>query len=175
MKIFYRKVLPLMVLAAGVFGFVTLKQRTVAGPSLPHSFYYYPGANVYFNVSTGRYIYPGPDGNWAQAEQLPYHPVSGLDKKVSFSSSTDPVWKENERHQMVYAASLFASASDLVQKPAPAPRVKVEPVKNEEAKASKGSGIKRFFKKLFKKKDQENPEDTSAGSPPDASAGAQSY
>jgi hypothetical protein len=80
-----------------------------------------------------------------------------MGKKAILINPTLPVWKSNAHHKMIYSAALYATASDFKKappKPAPVKVAKTENSQKAEGakEQKKESGIQRFFKKLFKKK-----------------------
>jgi len=143
-----------LVFAAVIVGFSNVRPAKKAFPHV-YSFYYYPKPNVYYNRETKQYAFVTPEGTWQTGNNLPFAVALESEKKVALTGPYPEIWKNNERHRMVYAASLYASASDLRQPPAKV--ATVQPVKPKELEGSeedvkKESGVKRFFKKLFKKK-----------------------
>jgi hypothetical protein len=120
-----------------------------------YSFFYYPKPNIYYNRDTREYAYVNPEGNWQTSKNLPYAVSLESEKKVALTGNYSEIWKNNEQHRMVYAASLYASASDLQQpaakaRPLQATAPKIVNEKKEDEK--KQPGLKRFLKKIFKKK-----------------------
>lgn len=144
--------------AAVIVGFATRQSPKKVTPST-YSFYYYPKANVYFNTTENNYIFPDENGNWKVAKDLPQTKSYVLDKKVDMNSSSIDIWKENEKHRMVHAVSLYASESDLKQPPverySPAPAASKSDTISRKEEPKKQDGIKGFFKKIFKKKKDE--------------------
>ena len=145
--------------AAVIVGFATRQNPKKATPS-SYSFYYYPKANVYFNKTDNNYAFLNESGTWQVAKDLPASKNFVLDKKVDLTSSSAQIWKDNDRHKMVYAVSLYAEASDLkepsAQKVQPPPPAKEEAEEKEKPDAKKDQGVKGFFKKLFKKKKEDS-------------------
>ena len=149
-----------LMFAAVIVGFATRQTPKKATPS-SYSFYYYPKANVYFNKTENNYIFPGENGNWEVAKDLPQKRSYILDKKVDLNSATIDIWKENEKHRMVYAVALYAAESDLKQPPekyTPPPASRKENTEEEKKESKKDQGLKGFFKKIFKKKNDESKE-----------------
>ena len=148
--------------AAVIVGFATRQSPKKATPS-SYSFYYYPKANVYYNTTDNNYLFSDENGSWEVAKDLPKNKSYLLDKKVDLISTSIDIWKENEKHRMVYAVALYASDSDLKQPPAekyspPAAAVPRIDSIQEKDDASKEKGLKGFFKKIFKKKKEEPKE-----------------
>ncbi|MDB5207350.1 MAG: hypothetical protein JWR72_2425 [Flavisolibacter sp.] len=73
-----------------------------------------------------------------------------MDKNVLIDSPAKPVWKDNERHKLIYSAVLYASPSDT-QEVKPVTQVKEAPMEVKKEK----KGLRKFFDKIFggKKKD----------------------
>src|SRR5829696_2624690 len=103
------------------------EKKTVAPPSPPPTYYFYPKANVYFDTVNKDYIFLGGDGRtWTSEKQIPAAMQSIMDKSILLDTFSQPVWKDNENHRLVYSAVLYASPNDtienkpkpLVQKPA---------------------------------------------------------
>ena len=145
--------------AAVIVGFATRQTPKKATPS-SYSFYYYPKDNIYFNKTDNNYIFPDENGTWQVAQDLPQNKSYVLDKKVDLNSSSINIWKENEKHRMVYAVALYAADSDLKQPPVEkysppsVPTKKPDTVAVQDV-AKKQQGIKGFLNKIFKKKKDE--------------------
>ena len=144
--------------AAVIVGFATRQTPKKATPT-SYSFYYYPKANVYYNKTDNNYIFPDENGSWEVAKDLPPSKSYVLDKKVDLNYSSIDIWKENEKHRMIYAVRLYAADSDLkppaekyIPPPAAPARIDTTEVKDE---SKKEKGIKGFLKKIFKKKKDE--------------------
>jgi len=148
--------------AAVIVGFAT-RQSPKKATSSSYSFYYYPKANVYYNTTDNNYIYSDGNGNWEVAKDLPENKSYILDKKVQLNYTSADIWKENEKHRMVYAVALYADDSDLKQpppekySPPPSAPAKVDSVEVKED-SRKEKGLKGFLKKIFKKKKEEPKE-----------------
>ena len=155
----YLIIITALVLGTAVFlGFSTRKEpkkQTVVGDTVYLSdtvYYYYPKANVYYSVVKGDYFFLDNDGKtWLENKQLTEDQKKGLDTKVLLRNPVQPVWRDNEQHRIIYAVALYASPADL----------KEEPVKGHDSKKGKATikassernketGIKKFFKKIFK-------------------------
>lgn len=132
---------------------------------LPAQYYYYPRANVYFDSANKEYLFLTADSSaWEKAKQIPAAMQSLLDKSVYIPEPSQPVWKDNDKHKLVYSALLYATPNDTVEKK-PVPKVvatrpdTTTPVVDSanEANQKKRSGVRRFLDKLFgglkKKKD----------------------
>jgi len=117
----------------------------------PPQYYFFPRANVYFDSANKDYLFLGNDGKtWITQKQIPAVVQSLMDKSVFIDSPSQPVWKDNANHKLIYSAVLYASPNDTVQKKEPKPVVK--PVDSSAKKEEHKSGIRRFFDKIFGKK-----------------------
>src|SRR5215217_3126445 len=110
--------------AAVIVGFATRRPVKKTAPAI-YSFDYYPKANIYYNKTNDTYAFLTTDGHWQMVKSIPVSSSLSLDKKVELTSTTANVWKDNDRHRMIYAASLYGSSSDLKD---PAPKVEPPPV-----------------------------------------------
>ena len=148
-----------------VAGIFALSARTSGNKKPPaqqsSTYYYYPKVNMYYDVANNIYIYLGDDGKtWQSAKQVTDKLSSGMGKKAVLINPPLPVWKSNAHHKMVYSTALYASAKDFKKAP---PKTSPPVVANKPATAKKAeveqkdvkkeSGIEKFFKRLFKKKD----------------------
>jgi hypothetical protein len=151
-----------LMFAAVVVGFSTNHRPVKKTSPQIYSFYYYPKPNVYYNRDTREYAFIDPEGNWQTSNSLPYAISLESEKKVALTGNYPEIWKDNEQHRMVYAVSLYASSADLeqpaIKTQAPRPHASLEPVDKKEEK--KEPGLKRFFKKIFKKKKDDRQDST---------------
>lgn len=112
-------------------------------------YYFFPKANVYFDSANKDYLFLGNDGTtWITQKQIPAAMQPVMDKSVLVEAPSQPVWKDNANHKLIYSAVLYASPADTVEEKAP-PVIKPDTVVKKEKKRS---GIRRFFDKLFGKK-----------------------
>jgi len=134
--------------------------------------YYYPKANVYYDVASEQYIYfDSTQKNWKQSKKFSEEQKLSLGEKAVIKNPSSPVWKNNAQDRLIYSANLYSSTNDLQQKyrtdsinslPKPvadtekqidSPQTKPEATTEEKHK----SGIRKFFDKLFKgKKDKDS-------------------
>lgn len=122
--------------------------------ALPPQYYFYPKANVYFDSANKEYLFQsGDSAGWVTQKQIPAAVQSMMDKSVLIQNPSQPVWKDNANHKLVYSAALYATANDTIEKKAPPPLItKTDAVEKKEKK--KGA-FRRFFDKLFGKKKKE--------------------
>ena len=128
-------------------------------------FYYYPKANVYYDVA-GKVFYYSLNGakSWQQMTDSLATSPELLGEKVVLHSS-DTIWKDNERHRQLYSGVLYnvAASVDSVEGSAAKVserkvnrkkyRASERPAPEEEPKKKKGFG--KFLQKVFgKKKDK---------------------
>ena len=139
--------------AAVIVGFATRRPAKKSTP-IEYQFEYYPKANIYFNKTIHTYTFLDKNGVWQTQETPPLSTIP-LDKKVDLKSDSPDIWKDNEKHRMIYAVSLYASASDLKEpekRPEP-PIIKVETIEIPKVtETKKARGLKGFLKKIFRKK-----------------------
>lgn len=126
---------------------------------LQPQYFYYPRANVYFDSANKEYLFLANDSsNWQSAKQIPNVMQGLMDKSIYVQSPSQPVWKDNDKHKLIYSSLLYATAEDTVQKkeiPKPVAKVPVDTVAQEKKDAK---GIKKVLGKIFgifkkKKKD----------------------
>jgi hypothetical protein len=135
------------------------KNTTVATPP-PPKYYFYPKANVYFDTVNKDYIFLGSDGaTWTSGKQIPAAMHSMMDKSVLLDTFSQPVWRDNENHRLIYSAVLYATPADTIEKEEP-PLVLQPPVNPDSDKKKEKKGLRKFLDKIFgkKKKDQEADE-----------------
>ncbi len=119
----------------------------------PPQYYFYPKANVYFDSANKDYLFLGGDGaTWTMQKQIPAAVQSMMDKGVLIQNPTQPVWKDNANHKLIYSAALYVTAADTIEKVV-LPTVRVDTVQKVEKKRS---GFRRFFDKLFGRKRKDN-------------------
>ena len=149
-----------LVLISAIFLFSCNDNRaeeTVAAPPPPAKYYFYPKANVYFDTVNKDYVFLGSDGRtWTSEKQIPAAMQGMMDKSVFLDTFSQPVWKDNQNHRLIYSAVLYASPEDTVEKEAP-PVIVQKPTIGEEKKEKKG--LRKFFDKLFGKKKKDKPEE----------------
>jgi hypothetical protein len=117
----------------------------------PPQYYFFPKANVYFDTVNRDYVFMSGDGRtWTTSKEIPAAMQDMMDKSVFLDSFSQPVWKENQNHRLIYAAKLYASPEDTVEQK-PAPVVQAPPPGDGSTKKEK-KGIRKFFDKLFGKK-----------------------
>jgi hypothetical protein len=64
-------------------------------------YYYYPGANVYFDIANMQYIYPS-NGTWTTATALPAGLVVTNRPRVIMYNETPEIWQNNQTHVTKY-------------------------------------------------------------------------
>ena len=126
---------------------------------------YYPEANIYFDKEKETYIaFADESRRWERVKQLTDQQKQTLGRSVLVNDPTDPVWKQNSDHKVIYSALVYTSPDEVQRKfvedsirdlpPKPKPVKKEEPVE-EVKEEKKKSGIARFFQRIFGKKKQE--------------------
>ena len=131
--------------------------------TLPPQYYYFPKANIYVDSANMDFLFVANDGKtWQTAKQIPVAMQAMMDKNILIENPSQPVWKDNENHRLVYSALLYATASDTARivppKPEATPSKPAEDTVKEEVKERKG--LRKFFDKIFgrNKKDKRNNE-----------------
>jgi hypothetical protein len=135
-------------------------EKTVVAPP-PPKYYFYPKANVYFDTVNKDYVFLGNDGRtWTSQKQIPAAMQSLMDKSVFLDSFSQPVWKDNQNHKLIYSAVLYASPADTIEKEEPrvvmqkpAAKTGTDSVEKKEKK-----GLRKFLDKLFGKKKRDSSE-----------------
>lgn len=134
------------------------KNEPATAPPPPPKYYYYPKANVYFDTVNKDYIFLGSDGaTWTSGKEIPAAMQTMMDKSVLLDTFSQPVWKDNQNHRLIYSAVLYRSPNDTVEKK-PAPVVQKPMVTTDSAEKKKEKkGLRKFLDKIFgkKKKDKE--------------------
>lgn len=78
--------------------------------------YYYPTSNIYFDADNNHYIVIDGDKGWSVKDELLPEQSANLGRRVLVNNPAVPVWKANDDHKMVYAASLYTTTDDYNQK-----------------------------------------------------------
>ncbi len=128
--------------------------------------FYYPKPNVYYDVEEKQYFFYSDDNNeWRIEKNLEAIQKDSLGKNIVIDNPSQPVWKDNEHHRLVYGAALYTSAVDLQRKyyedsisslPKPAtPQIKTDTTVLIEEEEKQKKGLKKFLNKVFKKKDRD--------------------
>lgn len=127
--------------------------------------YFYPKANVYYQVGTGKYIFYDTVGKaWNLTKNFSEEQKLSLGEKAVIENPPAPVWKNNAEDRLIYSANLYSSPSDIKEKfqsdsinslpPKPVIRhdtaIAKVPVEDEKPK----SGLRKFLDKLFGGKDK---------------------
>ena len=128
------------------------------------TFYYYPKANLYFDVERERYIFPdSAQGGWLKSKKLPEGREGKLGQYVILNNPESPVWSQNSQHRLVYGTTLYSRKDEIrrkfvedslrsvvVRKPTPAKKAP----KDKKEETDDRNGIERFFDDLFGKKEK---------------------
>ncbi len=127
---------------------------------------YYPRANIYYDVGKKYYmVFDSAQDAWQQKNNLSSEENNLLSKKVVITNPSQPVYKDNDNHRLIYGTVLYSSSEELRQKfiedsiklaalEKEKPVKKVEPKLEIEKKPKRG--LKKFFDKIFNKKDKNN-------------------
>ena len=136
-----------------------VKSKAVAAPPPPPKYYYYPKANVYFDTVNKDYIFLGSDGaTWTSGKAIPAAMQSMMDKSVLLDTFSQPVWKDNQNHRLIYSAVLYRSPNDTIEKKPEPVVLKPAPGPDSVGEKKEKKGLRKFLDKLFgkKKKDKED-------------------
>lgn len=121
-------------------------------PRLTPQYYYYPRANVYFDSANKEYLFMASDGqNWQTAKQIPAVVQGLMDKTSLVQNPSNPVWKDNEKHRLIYSAVLYATPNDTTaKKEAPKPIADRRGSRDKEKGDKKDrKGLGKFLDKIF--------------------------
>jgi len=164
------------ILAIGIIGY--LVYASVRPDKKPpqtgtREVYYYPKANVYYDVATGQYaFFDAGSNNWKLGKDFSEEQKLSLGEKAVITRPSSPIWKNNAQDKLVYSVNVYSSSNDLKQKfhtdslnSLPPPKVAVTPskeIKQEEKTETEKprSGIRKFFDKIFKGKDKDKVKDS---------------
>jgi hypothetical protein len=153
MQIVSKLLIGVIILIAAFLAFSSKKEKNVIKgdriPSLPqHTYYYYPMANFYYDSTEGNYIlWDSATAVWKKTNKLPFQ--VDLGKTVRIGEASEPVWKENQHHRLIYSVSLYSGPKDFKKEE----KVVVkEPVKSDttaQQKTEKKRGVRKFFERIF--------------------------
>jgi hypothetical protein len=149
-------------------GFVTIFTACNNNSNLPQNqYYYYPKANVYYDVQRSLYFYSLNGGqSWDSVARLSDKEPSTLGNRETVYSTSLQVYKENEAHRKKYGGSLFLLANEGSASEADSgatERSVTGKGYHHKTTAKRSSGnekpakkpLKDFFKKIFgKRKDR---------------------
>ncbi len=159
MQIVLKVLIGVMILVVALVGFSTKKEKYFLKsdrPATPHTYYYYPKANFYYDSTDGEYIcWDSTEADWKKTDKLPVQQVD-MGKTVRIGQASEPVWKENQHHRLIYSVTLYSEPEDFKreEKMDDRERTKSNVVIKPE-KAEKKTGVRKFFERIFppKKKD----------------------
>jgi len=150
----------------GYFVYKTISRRDDEANSVK-TVYFYPKANVYYQVGTGKYMFFDDEKkSWKQTKDFSEEQKLSLGEKAVIENPPSPVWKNNAEDRLVYSANLYSSPTDLKEKfhsdsisslpPKPVIRRDTSIAKATVEDQKPRSGIRKFFDKLFGGKDKAN-------------------
>ncbi|MBA3675779.1 MAG: hypothetical protein H0W75_12640 [Chitinophagaceae bacterium] len=135
------------------------------------TFYFYPKSNVYYDLDNAQFYILSANEGWQATSQILEEQNAALGEKVILDKPDLPVWKANEQHKMIYAASLYTSKQEYQKKfyedsINSLPKKTVVAIKDttstqeENVKKTK-TGVGKFLEKIFsgkrdKKKEKED-------------------
>lgn len=128
-------------------------------------FYYYPEKNIYYDVANKSYVYSLDSGRtWKSIADSSGEDPGTMGKRVIISSATDSVWNANEMYSKKYGGSLYnligkdtglALRHTEITEKKKFKKTKTIVVRNNDEKPKK-KGLRRFFEKLFGKRNRED-------------------
>jgi hypothetical protein len=162
MHIILKVIVGVVIVLGAVFAFSSRKQiDLIKGDRplvTPHTYYYYPKANFYYDSTAGNYVcWDSAATEWKTTDKLPVQEVD-LGKRVRIGESTNPIWLDNQDHRLIYSVSLYSEPKDFKTKAKPVvttPKQQPDTV-SELAKSEKKSGVRKFFEKIFPPKKKKN-------------------
>ena len=163
MHIVVKVIVAVVVLLGAIFAFSSRKQNNLIKgdrPNVrPHTYYYYPKANFYYDSTAGNYVcWDSATTEWKTTDQLPVQEVD-LGKRVRIGESTTPIWEENQDHRLIYSVSLYSDPKDFKKKEKPVVTTSKEKpdTLTAQEQAEKKSGVKKLFERIFPPKKKKNP------------------
>ncbi len=133
-----------------------------------NTFEYYPRVNIYYDIDEKYYlVFDSAQNAWQQKNNLSAEETDMLSKKVVITNPSRPVYKDNDNHRLIYGTVLYSSPEVLRQKfiedsiklaavKKEKPIKKVDTVAEAEREKKPKRGLKKFFDKIFNKKDKNN-------------------
>jgi hypothetical protein len=132
------------------------------------TFYFYPKSNIYYDVDNAQFYILSPTEGWQKVDEITEEQNAALGEKVILEKPELPVWKSNEQHKMIYAASLYTSKKEYQKKfyedsINSLPKKTVVAIKDtaatqeDDVKKSK-TGVGKFLKRIFSGKKEKKKE-----------------
>ncbi len=142
----------------------TAEKETRQGTTI----YFYPKSNFYYDVDNAQFYILSPDEGWQKVDEITEEQNAALGEKVVLEKPEQPVWKSNEQHKMIYAASLYTSKQEYQKKfyedsINSLPKKTVAAIKDtaatqeDDVKKSK-TGVGKFLKRIFSGKKEKKKE-----------------
>ena len=156
----------LIIIAALILAYFAFSAVKPSKKTKQDDVFYYPVANVYQDLGEGEYyFYHSEQKEWIAATKISSKQAASLGPKISLGP-VNPAWKNNDQDRMIHSVSLYGTTElikkkfledslKLVPKKEPLSATLITPVKDSipAGTAKPKSGIKRFFDRLFGKKD----------------------
>lgn len=155
-----KRVLPFVVLIVSGLFITSCKSNSKDSEA---GFYYYPLKNVYYDLEKKIFLYSLDSAKtWRSVANASSDEPVTLGEKVILNKTGGEVFKNNEEHRKLYAGKLFhiiKSDTTLSTSPEVTERKDLEATRIASARSNnlKGKpkkGIKKFFEKIFGKKNQ---------------------
>jgi hypothetical protein len=113
-------------------------------------YFYFPRANVYFDSANKEYLFLANDSSsWQTARQIPNVMQGLMDKSIHIKAPPQPVWKDNDKHKLIYSSLLYATAEDTVQKKEVPKPVAKAPVDTTATEKKDPKGFRKVIGKIF--------------------------
>ncbi len=151
----------------GYFVYAAVKPDKKPAETGTQEVYYYPRANVYYDVGTGQYAYFDTEAkSWKLSRDFSEEQKLSLGEKAVITQPSSPVWENNAQDKLIYSVNVYVSSKELRQKfqadsisSLPPPKPVAAPVKDTQQvkkpeKDKPKSGLRKFFDKIFKGKEK---------------------
>ena len=157
----------LIIIAGLILAFFAFSAVKPSKNQKQQAVFYFPKANVYFDLAESEYyFYHSEQKEWIATKKISKEQESSLGQKIAIGQ-LKPAWKNNSQDRMIHSVSLYGSAGllkkqyledslKIFQKREPSAQIRTETVKDSLPKAPEKpkTGLKKFFDKLFGKKDR---------------------
>lgn len=122
--------------------------------------YYYPLHNVYFDKENNHFLqYDSLKNQWQKIKAADFK-ERNLGADTQITSPVDPVYKENQKHRIIYGTALYTNEQQLKEKyledslgtVRPSKKVDI-PEPDKPAEEPKRSKFRKWLDKVFKKEE----------------------
>jgi hypothetical protein len=158
----------LIIIAGLILAFFAFSAVKPAKKQKSLSVFYYPKANVYLDPAEGDYyFYHSEQKEWIATKKISTEQEASLGHKIPVGQ-VKPAWKNNYQDRMIHSVTLYGGASllkkkyledsiRLIQKKEAPADVSSQPSRDSLTREQEKpkSGLKKFFDRIFGKKDKE--------------------